>query len=84
VPQAVSIICRGRTLSSVWKIALIVGALLTAVNQGAVLASGHLGGLTLARVALNFVIPYAVSSLGLLRAFRVRPGEGPGDGPQAS
>ena len=76
--EAVLIICRGRTLPSVWRIALVVGTLLTAVNQGAVLLSGQVGAVTLARVVANYVIPYTVSSLGLLRAYRTP------DGPPAS
>ena len=73
--QAAVLICRGRTLSSVWRIALVVGTLLTVVNQGGVLASGHAGAATAVRGLANYVIPYTVSSLGLLRAYRTAPGE---------
>ena len=69
--QAVLIICRGRTFAAVWRIAVVVGTLLTVVNQAAVLLSGHVAAVTAARVAANYVIPYTVSSLGLLRAYRV-------------
>lgn len=68
--DAVLLICRGRTAPHVWRIALVVGALLTVVNQGAVILSGQVDAGTLARIAANVVIPYTVSSLGLLRAFR--------------
>lgn len=70
--QAAALVCRGRTLPSVWRIALVVGTLLTAVNQGTVLTAGHPGAATWARLAANYVIPYTVSSLGLLRAYRTQ------------
>lgn len=70
--QAVVLICRGATFRTGSRIALVVGTLLTAVNQGTVLASGHAGAATIFRVVANYLIPYVVSSLGYLAPFRVR------------
>ncbi len=48
------------------RIALIVGLLLTLINQGAVIASADATFATWVRCGLNFVIPFVVSNLGLL------------------
>ncbi len=71
--DATRLICRGATFRTASRIALVVGTLLTAVNQGTVLAAGHAGAATVLRVVANYLIPYAVSSLGYLAPFRVRP-----------
>lgn len=47
-------------------IALIVGAWLTALNQGDVIWSGELNGWLGVKVALNFLTPFVVANLGLL------------------
>lgn len=70
--QAAWLICRGATFPTASRIALVVGTILTIVNQGAVLASGDHTTSTLLRVAANYVIPYVVSSLGYLASHRVR------------
>lgn len=64
----VVMICSGKTWRPAARIALVVGSLLTAVNEGSELAAGHLDIATLARVLANFAIPYVVSSLGFLSA----------------
>lgn len=51
-----------RTLS----VAVVVGVLLTAVNQLEVILDGHAGAGTWIRCAANFLIPFVVSNLGLL------------------
>ena len=48
------------------RIALVVGVVLTAINQSDVLLSGHPGAGTFLKCALNFVVPFVVSNLGLL------------------
>lgn len=72
VPQAVWLISRGATFGTAFRISLAVGTLLTLVNQGAVLASGHVSVVTVSRVLANYLIPYVVSSVGYLAPFRVR------------
>jgi len=51
-------------------VAVVVGTVLTAVNQGAVLLDGKLGAASVLRIAANYVIPYAVSSYSALSAVR--------------
>jgi hypothetical protein len=59
--------CRRREhLRRTLRIALVVGLVLTAINQSGVLLSGHAGAATFVRCGLNFVVPFVVSNLGLL------------------
>ncbi|MDA8072862.1 MAG: nitrate/nitrite transporter NrtS [Actinomycetota bacterium] len=51
-------------------IALLVGSLLVAINQGGALASGHVGWVVWVRVALDYLIPACVSTLGVLAGSR--------------
>lgn len=44
-------------------VALLVGALLSLINQFDVLLKGHLTAALVGKIALNFLIPLAVSSL---------------------
>jgi hypothetical protein len=46
-------------------IALIVGCILSIINQGDVIVHGDATGATL-KVCLNFVVPFVVSNLGVL------------------
>ncbi|MGI8729390.1 MAG: nitrate/nitrite transporter NrtS [Solirubrobacteraceae bacterium] len=52
------------------RIALIVGVVLTIINQSAVIAGGDATALTWVRCGLNFVVPFVVSNLGLLSGRR--------------
>ncbi len=56
-------------------IVLVVGTLLVGINQGSVLAAGHVGGAIWVRVGLDYVIPACVATLGLLSGSR-RPRSG--------
>ncbi len=49
-------------------IALVVGVVLTVINQGGVIAGGDATPLTWVRCVLNFVVPFLVSNAGLLSA----------------
>lgn len=51
-------------------IALVVGVLLTVINQSGVIAAGDATTLTWVRCALNFVVPFLVSNAGLLSGRR--------------
>jgi len=51
-------------------IAAVVGTLLLGINQGGVLASGHVSWVVWARVALDYVIPMCVSTMGVLAGTR--------------
>ncbi len=71
-------LCLRRThLRRTTRIAFVVGLLLTAVNQGAVILGGDASTLTWVRSAANFLIPFVVSNLGLLSGRGARPGSGP-------
>jgi hypothetical protein len=61
------------TLRKTLVIAAVVGTLLSAINQGSVITGGNATTATWIRVALNYVVPFCVSSIGYLSATRVRP-----------
>lgn len=69
-PQACWLILRGQTRRPALPVALVVGTLLTVVNQLDVILSGTLSLQLAVRVAANYAIPYVVSSVGFLNAFR--------------
>ena len=45
---------------------MVVGVVLTLINQGAVIADGSATAATWVRCGLNFVVPFLVSNAGLL------------------
>ena len=53
-------------------IAAVVGSLLVGINQGGVLVSGHASWVVWVRVALDYVIPTCVSTMGVLAGYRNR------------
>ena len=66
-------------LRSTLKIALVVGCVLTAINQLDVFLRGDATAATFVKTALNFCVPFVVSNLGLLAGKRadVRSGTQP-------
>ena len=50
------------------RIAIVVGIILTLINQGSVLAAGHATAAIWVRCVLNFLVPFLVSNAGLLSA----------------
>lgn len=52
------------------RIAIVVGIILTLINQGAVIIAGDATAATWVRCALNFIVPFLVSNAGLLSARR--------------
>ena len=54
-------------------VAAVVGTVLTAVNQGAVLLEGKVGAASMLRIVANYAIPYCVSSYSALSAVRCPP-----------
>jgi hypothetical protein len=48
------------------RIALVVGLLLSAINQGQTILTGMATAATAVRCVANFLIPFVVSNLGLL------------------
>ncbi len=51
-------------------IALVVGTILTAINQADVIAAGDAATSTWIKAALNYCVPFVVSNLGLLAGQR--------------
>lgn len=63
--------CRRREhLRRTLRIALVVGVVLTAINQLDVIVGGEATAGTWVKCALNFVVPFVVSNLGLLSGRR--------------
>jgi len=54
-------------------IALVVGTILTAINQLDVIIKGNADTLTWVKSGLNYCVPFIVSNLGLLAGERVQP-----------
>ena len=72
--EACVLIARGHTFRTGVVVASVVGTILSGVNEGAVIASGHLEASTWLRVATNYIVPFVVASVGYLAPFRLRRG----------
>ncbi|HEX4734971.1 MAG TPA: nitrate/nitrite transporter NrtS [Thermoleophilaceae bacterium] len=72
VREAVAYCRRREHLRRTVRIALVVGLVLTAINQLDVILSGDATTATWVKCGLNFVVPFVVSNLGLLSG-RQRP-----------
>jgi len=68
------LILRGYTLRTGLVVASVVGTLLSLVNEGATLSSGHIDVSSWLRIATNYVVPFLVSSIGYLSPFRKHRG----------
>jgi hypothetical protein len=66
VARAVELCCARPTLRRTGRIAAVVGLVLTGINEGDGLVDGHVSGATGIKMALNFVVPFVVSNLGVL------------------
>ena len=71
--QALGLFCRGATLRTAAPIAIIVGTVLSLVNQLQVVLDGEASWATWVRIAVNYAVPYTVASVGFLSACRARP-----------
>lgn len=63
------------------RIALVVGCVLTAINQLDVIVAGNATALTGVKIGLNFVVPFIVSNLGVLAATRTAAATDPPSSP---
>lgn len=70
--QASVLILRGVTFPTAVRVALVVGTVLSVVNQGEVFLHGDQTAATYVRVVFNYLIPYTVASIGYLAPFRER------------
>ena len=68
--EAFAFCLQRRNLRRTLPIALVVGVVLTLINQGGVITAGHATSGTWIRCALNFVVPFLVSNAGLLSGRR--------------
>ncbi len=80
--DAVVLIVLGVTFHTASRVALVVGTLLTVVNQGEVLLHAEQTAGTWVRVGFNYAIPYVVASVGYLAPLRREPSAAtPDEGP---
>jgi hypothetical protein len=64
-------ICRAPpTLRRTLRIAAVVGVVLTGINEGDSLVHGSVSAATGIKMALNFLVPFVVSNLGVLAGTR--------------
>jgi hypothetical protein len=70
VREACAFCLQRHNLRRTLRIALVVGVVLTLINQGGVIFAGHATATTWVRCALNFVVPFLVSNAGLLSGRR--------------
>ncbi|MEM8618707.1 MAG: nitrate/nitrite transporter NrtS [Actinomycetota bacterium] len=68
--EACGLILRGVTFTTCARIALVVGTMLSVINQGAVILDGDATVMTWVRVGFNYLVPFVVSSIGYLAPFR--------------
>lgn len=61
-------ILSGSTARVALPVAVVVGSILLAVNQGSQLLSGEIGLVLVVRALANYAIPYVVASVGYLKA----------------
>ncbi len=62
----------GATACMCLPVALVVGTLLSLVNQADIVVAGMADGVVAAKVAANYAIPFLTSSVGALLAVRKR------------
>lgn len=74
--RALGIVLRRENLRRTVPITLVVGVVLTAINQFDVILNGEADRLTWVKVGLNFCVPFVVSNLGLLAGARDEPRSG--------
>ncbi len=68
--QALRQLSRGATLRTCVPVAVVVGSLLSAVNEGDVLVSGMVTQRVVVKLVANLLIPFLTSSTGALLAVR--------------
>lgn len=56
------------TMRRTTRIALVVGTVLSLINQGGVIFGGRATWVTWVRVGANYLVPFCVSSAGFLTA----------------
>ena len=75
IAHAIAVCRRRDNLRRTIPIALVVGALLTAINEGDVLIHREASAATAVKIVFNFLIPFVVSNLGVLAGERSTRGQ---------
>jgi hypothetical protein len=70
IGEALAICMRREHLRRTVRIALVVGVILTLINQADVIIRGDATAVTWVKIGLNFCVPFVVSNLGLLAGKR--------------
>lgn len=70
IGEALALVSSGPILRRSLIVALIVGTLLSVINQLSVITSGEATGATWVRIAANYAIPFVVSSIGALSGMK--------------
>lgn len=68
--EAAILVARGYTARTGVVVALVVGTVLSAINEGSDLAADRLGLATWLRIGGNYLVPFLVASIGYLVPFR--------------
>ena len=68
IREALGMMFRRSTLRKTIRIALVVGTLLSTINQGYLIWGGRATYVTWIRVVANYIVPFCVSSTGFLTA----------------
>jgi hypothetical protein len=68
--QALALFARGATVRVTGGVALVVGTILSVVNQASVILGGEASWLTWLRVGVNYLTPFVVASIGYLAGCR--------------
>ena len=55
------------------RVSLVVGTLLTLINQGDIVVAGELNVVVVAKIILTFCVPYCVSTYAGVEALRHKP-----------
>ena len=71
--EGVRLFARGVTVRTAGRVALVVGTILSAVNQGSTIVDGTATWVTWVRVVVNYCVPFIVASIGYLSACWVPP-----------
>ncbi len=69
-PEAIRLFLRGATARTGFRVAVVVVAILSTINQGDKILDGTVTAGTWIRVGMNFLVPFPVSSYGFLMACR--------------
>jgi hypothetical protein len=70
IGEAARLVSRVRIIRRTLTTAVVVGTLLSAINEGYLVARGEVSGGTWARIAANYLIPFIVANVGVLSATR--------------